>query len=100
VVTCVIAGRFLFALGRSRSNNVPSNNPKLLQAVPDLLNVLRDPVLDHLGTVPDLARMPAKDQFQADVAQENAEIQRGIDDQPNAIDYFPVLNIGLNYRVR
>jgi hypothetical protein len=28
-----------------------------LKAVPDLLQVLRDPVFDHLGAVPDLAEM-------------------------------------------
>jgi hypothetical protein len=32
-----------------RGSNIPSNNPELLQAVPDLLEVLRDPVFDHLG---------------------------------------------------
>lgn len=42
----------------------------------------------------------ARDQFQADVESENAEIQQKIHDQPKVIRLFPVLNIGLNVRLR
>jgi hypothetical protein len=52
----VIAGRFRVCV-REIGSNVPSNNPELPQTIPNLLEVLRDPVLDHLGAMPDLAQM-------------------------------------------
>jgi hypothetical protein len=42
----------------------------------------------------------ARNQFLADLALENAEIQAEIDDRTEAINYFPVLNFGFTYRLR
>ena len=52
----MIAGRFCFDRPRRRSN-VPSNNPKLLEALADLVQVLRDPVFDRLSAVPHFTKM-------------------------------------------
>ena len=42
---------------RRRSSNVPSINPQPPKAVADLVQVLRDPVLDGLAAVPHFAEV-------------------------------------------
>ena len=42
----------------------------------------------------------ARDQFERDVAEEEADLQRAIDDLPGVVQLYPVLNLGLAVGIR